>query len=891
MDELTRLKKENMQLKCILKELGYIFPSEDINLTSNQKLKIYMNYFKGRSDIYATKYWSQKNNKYQYTFECSNKFKAYCNINKGKRCHIDCPHCKTKSLTPETIMNHIRKPNQLVGLYPLLEDNTCYLLALDFDDDLWFENMLSVYRIAKMYSISCVMERSQSGHGGHLWIFFKDALKASKARKLGDFLLKEAMNTNKNLTFKSFDRMFPCQDYHTQKGLGNMIVLPLQYDAMRHGNTRFINEFQKIIEKPFHYLMSINKITEEQIDQIFKLQSFNLEKEFNDTRIHLIDQITDTLNIEENSLLHISKIGLHAKTILTLRKISSIYNPEYFKKLNLSFSVYNTPRILCEYIEDDKEIVIPRGLSETLYNYIEKNNIIQTINTCSGSPIDITFKGSLRPNQQKAADTLLQHHIAILEAIPGFGKTIIALYIISALKINTLIIVNSKDLLMQWIDKINEFIHYPKSDKKKEQYIGEYFGNKKKLKGQIDIALIQSLTNINDMSIIQKYGLVIIDECHHASSQTYRNVLRNLNAKYIYSFSGTAYRSDKRDKILYMYLGPIVYRTNKKELIKQRTYKQILIPRFTTFRIIDNQTNFIDICNNLYQNTKRNHLIINDVAKEMKNNRNIIILTDRKEHIQILYNKLKYYEYEIYCISGDISIKKRNQIKEKLKNSHNYLIIATSQLLSEAFDLPSLNTMFITMPMKFKGRVSQSVGRLHREYDEKKYIYVYDYVDTYVKQLDNMFKSRLKTYKDEGYECVEQKQIVEFNQVIFDKSNYEYFLHSSMSCANKNVVIFTSEIKLNRIQKLYSFFISLLAKGIKVYICIHKDYDETIYHYLKGICTKIIHIDNAINAIMIDEKEIWNGSSCYLGIQNRDLYYVKTKDEYIIEELVSKISN
>jgi len=387
------------------------------------------------------------------------------------------------------------------------------------------------------------------------------------------------------------------------------------------------------------------------------------------------------------------------------------------------------------------------------------------------------------------------------------------------------------------------------------------------------------------MKTIQKYGLVLIDECHHASSDIYRTVLRNINAKYIYSFSGPPERKDKLEKVMQMYLGNIVYRVDKQEMIKNRNYEQILIPIMTTFKIVDQDLPFHEIANKLYQNQKRNYLIIQDVVKKLKENKNIIILTDRKEHIQILYKELQYYDYDIYCMSGNNSIKERKAIRKQIEQSSHYIIIATSQLLGEGFDLPSLNTMFITMPISFKGRLSQYVGRLHRDYENQDLVEVYDYADIHVKVLQNMFQKRLKAYKNEGYNVIENEEIVKFNQTIFDKANYEYYLHSSMSHAKDNIIILVNDCKLYRIQILYSFLTSLLVKGIKIYICINKNYDQDILVYLEGVCTKILHTESYINAIMIDEKELWSSSSSYLGAQSHNLFYIKTSDNTIIEEL------
>lgn len=891
MDQLKKLKEENEKLKNILKELGYVYIDENVQLDKDKRLQIFMNYFKGRTDVYSKKYYHKKDKKYKYSFECQNKFKRdICPISKNQKCNNECKFYKPIPLSKNTLLNHMQKKENVIGIYPLLEDNTCYLLAMDFDDDLWFDNLLSVYRAAKKHSISCIMERSQSGNGGHLWIFFEQPIKASKARALGDFLIKEAMNNNKHLSFKSFDRMFPNQDYLTGKGLGNLIALPLQYESMLHGNSLFINEFEQPIKKPFHYLLSITKVKELYIDQLLNKQENDFKTFLNNTtQLQLSDTITQPLKIIEDSMIHISKYNLNAKTLLTIRKISSTYNPKFYERLRLHLSVFNISRTLCENIEDDYEICIPRGLLEKLYEYVDQDLIVYENKTQEGNDIDISFKGALYPNQQLAADSMLEHKIAMMEAVPGFGKTVIALYIISIIQKSTLIIVHNKELLLQWKEKIDQFIEYPKSKLKRDHYIGEYHSNKKKLKQHIDVALIQSLNNLKDITVLKNYGLIIIDECHHASSETYRNVLRHLNARFIYSFSGTPERKDKMDKIIYMYLGNVVYKTDKNELIENRNYEQILIPRVTSFKVIDQDKHYTEICNELYINAKRNYLIVQDINKEVKENKNIIILTERKEHIELLYNQLKYNDYDIYTMSGEISQKNRQSIIKKLKKSEHYILIATSQLIGEGFDLPSLNTMFLTMPISFEGRISQYVGRLHRDYENKKSVKVYDYVDMNVKVLQNMFQKRLKAYKKEGYKTFENNEIVQFDHTIFTKANYEYYLHSCMNRAKKNIVIFVNDCKLYRIQKLYSFLVSLIAKSIKIYICINREYDETITSYLEGVSTKILKSNSILNAIMIDEEELWTSSSSYLGVQNNDLYYLKTNDINIIEELKDKI--
>lgn len=890
-EELLKLQNENKKLKDLLKQYGYQYIDDNLILDTEMRLNIFMDYFKGRTDVYPYKYYNKKIDAYNFSaFKCLNYYKNdLCLVKQKKKCTSECILYKPKPLTKETILAHLSKDHCTIGLYPILEDNTCYFLAIDFDDDFWFENLLSVYRTARKYGLSCIMERSQSGQGGHLWFFFERAVKAKKARMLGDYILKDAMNTNKHLSFSSFDRMFPNQDYISGEGFGNFIALPLHRDATKKGNAYFINEYGEIINKQYHYLYSTKKITESQIDSLLKHEEVTLENLLDKDQVLLLDRISQPLSIREDSMIHISKKGLTAHTLNSIRKIAATKNPEFGLKLKLHFSVYNTPRTLTEYIEDDFTISIPRGLKNKLLQYTSPELITYESSLSEGNEIEVSFKGSPYSDQQEAIDQLIKNEVAMMVAVTGYGKTVTALALLCTLKTSTLIIVHTKSLLDQWKQKIDKFIDYPQSKLKRDHYIGEYHSSKKKLKHHIDVALIQSLANLDDFSILDNYGLVLIDESHHASSDSYRSVLRHIKSKHIYSFSASYKRKDHMEKVTEMYLGNIAYESDKEKILNNRTYEQILISRITTFNCIDKEKSFTEICNELYLNEKRNYLIVQDIIQEIQNNKNIIVLTDRKEHISIIYNQLKYQDYPIFRMDGSTSSKERNETIEQLHNNTQYVLIATSQLLGEGFDLPSLNTMFITMPISFEGRLVQYVGRLHRDYEDKSLVQVYDYVDVNIRMLENMFKKRLKTYKSEGYKAIENNQVVQIDQVIFDKSNYEYTLQNRMNKANKNIVIFAVECKINRIQRLQNYFIHLIANGIRVYICINRKYDEITENYLKGICTKVLNIDTKINGILIDETELWTSSTSYLGVQSNDLYYLKTDDSNLIDELKSKI--
>lgn len=690
------LKEENKKLRQLLIKYGYVF--NETKLNASDKMKIYRSYFKGRDDLYQVYY---KEAKFP---ACYNRSKGKCYLEDGRKKCSKCKNANFMPLTDAVIHGHTSTPGKKIGLYPLLKDNTCYLLAIDFDEDDWFDAMLSVYRIAKRYGLDSLMERSTSGNGGHLWFFFEDKVYAGKARKLAFFLLSEAMKVNKRLTFKSFDRLFPNQDIMPIGGFGNFIVPPMQYDAINNNkNTLFIDEDGILIKNQFIHLTNIKKINLSKIAEINQLSNENILK--NNISDEMVVKLTDEIKVIEDTMLKIYRLNLNALTLNEIKKLASIWNKDYFIFQNMHKPIYykTTPMVLSEYEVLDEYINLPRGLKERLMALFGSRLKIEE-KVEIGHEIEIEFKGSLFEYQENVINQAMKHEFGIIKAPTGSGKTIMALAMVAKYKVSALIILPGKELLKQWQKQIDTFIDYPKAKLKRDHYIGEYTGNKKKLKGNLDIATIQSLVNIQAISLLRQYGLVIIDECHHCASTTYRTVLKKINAKRVYGFTATPERQDGLEEITSMYLGGIIASVDEKDIVNYRNYDQILIPRFTTFSLLEEKSNFIELVDILSKNEKRNHLIIKDVIKEFNEKRNIIVLSERIDHLEYLYERLKYLDKHIYLYLGKTDKKEKADILEKLKyvTDFNYIILASAKLVGEGFDLPSLETMFMATP--FLGR-------------------------------------------------------------------------------------------------------------------------------------------------------------------------------------------
>lgn len=881
----------------------------NITLTSDEKVSVYMEYFKGRNDIMAIRYYSNKNQRFSYAPLCFHDFDdRLCMKAKGKK--INCLKCPNRDFMPYTkaLLNEHFKPKKFhkiinkevcLGIYPLLPNGMCYFVAIDFDENDWMNEMLCVYRVARRFQIDPLLERSQSGQGGHLWIFFQDAISAVKARNLAKMLLKIAMRENKDIDMKSFDRIFPNQDYVTNDGLGNLIALPLHYNAFCKGNSAFINEAGIIIHKQVEYLSTIEKLTESDIDRILmKDDAIDYFYDGNQVALSLYDDVkySKHLVIIENSMLQIKKNTCNALTLNMIKRMSSLVNPEYILKKKLHKPIFNTPYILSEYEETDQYIYIPRGLKEKL-NSVFANAFIEIYDeTIKGKNIDFKFKGELYNHQQEAINELLLHDIGMLHASAGFGKTVMAVYAMAEKHCSTLIIVPNLDLKKQWIEMINQFSLYPQSQKKKDSFIGEYTGSKKNLKGNLDIATIQSLANCNDLDILlEPYGMVIIDECHHIPAQSFRIVLKNIKAKYIYGFSATPDRQDGLEKVIYMYCGPKRYQVNKKKIIAEREFQQVLIPHFTNIKLLDKKDTYQEIIDEIYINEHRNFMIAKDIISACQKGRRCIVLSERVDHLKILFEKIRDVSPYVYILSSGMSKKQRNKIFNELDNlsiEKGFVLLSTSKLLGEGFDYASLDTLFLTLPVSDKNRISQYTGRIHRKYVGKKIVYVHDYVDIHIPMLETMFHKRLKAYHDEGYIDYTTDQKDQRINYIFDSDTYVQALEYDFHKAQKEIVVYSEKILLNKFKLHFDLIQKTAENGIHItFITSEKDIDAELKQYINGSGATILkkNIKKKLNFVIIDKTILWYGDMNIFGRIKSESTLIRINNKMLSEEIFEDI--
>lgn len=762
MQDYKQLQNENLYLKKLLAKLMHSqgtgnSSSKIITKKSSlqEKIQLFRELFKGREDVYALR-WESKNGAKGYTPACEFEWKKpLC-----QKPHIKCSQCQNRKLlllTDEVLIDHIRG-KKTIGIYPLLQNGTCMFVAIDFDKGKWKKDVLAFARTCEDLNVPYHIERSRSGNGAHIWIFFMEAVTAKLARTLGMTILKETKKKNADFLLESFDRLFPNQDTLPMGGFGNLIAIPLQREPGRKGNSVFIDETFTPYPDQWMYLSTVRKMTKTEIYGVLHAldEDEKIVREKSDSEwIPMPKEITLTLK----NGIHITKSELPATLVKKIIDIASLSNPKYYQAKQNRFSTKGIPRVIDCSEERQENLILPRGCFQGLCDLLEGLSIKVKIEDkqYSGEVIDAKFHGTLSLQQEEAMHTLLKHRQGVLSATTRFGKTVLATAIIAKRRVNTLVIVHRTLLIQQWVEKIAAFLNIPITE------IGQIGGGKNKITGKIDVATIQGLNYRGQLkSYIGQYGQIIVDECHIISAVTFESVLRQIRPQFVLGLTATPKRKDGMHPIITMQCGPIRYKINAKEQAKVRPFIHRLSPRKTNF--LTKETDFTKICEELIINSQRNEQIFDDVLHSLEDGRSPIILTNRLQHLQILSEMFCGFAKNIIVLSGNMKKKDQNKELEKLQKiseREERLIIATGKYIGEGFDDARLDTLFLTMPVSWKGTLQQYVGRLHREYDQKRKVQVYDYVDANVPLLKRMYEKRLTGYKAMGYRTSKEKSTTE----------------------------------------------------------------------------------------------------------------------------------
>ncbi|WP_455079608.1 TOTE conflict system archaeo-eukaryotic primase domain-containing protein [Prevotella melaninogenica] len=943
------LHKENEVLKSLLKIHGIEYETrmkEDMNkpiyslvsvptitLSIDERIRLFQSLFKGREDVFARRWFSKTTGKSGYQPVCINEWKQGICDKKKYRCVI-CPNRNFAPLTTQDMYRHLEGKDEyccdVVGLYAIMQDNNCAFLCADFDDKNckygYKEDVLAYVGVCREWLIPYAIERSRSGNGAHVWIFFEAPLPASKARRLGNAILTEAMTRNGQMSFNSYDRFFPNQDYLPEGGFGNLVALPLQGQARRKENSVFVDNDFLVYKDQWAFLYNLKKIQESTIDQLLRLHSqeelgkLSMSSENKPWVTPLPQNITQEdfhakVEIIKANKLYIPLKAVSAKVLNHLKRIAAFKNPEFYSKQALRLSTYAIPRIISCFDITNEYLAMPRGCEDATRSFLNDNAVTYTITdkTNHGNKISVSFQGEEREEQLEAINALLPYTNGILHATTAFGKTVTAAAIIARKKVNTLILVHSKALLKQWHDRLTEFLNidYPKHEEKNKRGrrkvfspIGCFDSSGNTLHGIIDIALIQSCLDEDGVKpFVQDYGMVIVDECHHVSSITFEQVLMSIKAHTIYGLTATPIRKDGHQPIIFMQCGPIRFSTDVKSQMAKQSFDRFLIPRFTSYNsILEDRLSIATLYKYLSEDEIRNNLIVEDICKAVNTGRTPIILTNRTVHVSVLAEKLKATIKNVISLTGAGTTREKREAMQRLQtipDSEQLVIVATGKYIGEGFDYPRLDTLFLALPISWKGLLTQYAGRLHREYEGKKDVRIYDYIDIHEPICDSMYRKRLKGYAAIGYKTINTAQPTLFDHIndisssiaenqIFNGSTFCRPYTSDLTKAKRSIVISSPKLYRTEQNPLVTLLKELTQQGIEILITTAAENEQTAFIQSKGLSVKV-KPKLTLYTTIIDKEVVWYGSINTLGYASKDDNMIKVTDIYLANELIEII--
>jgi superfamily II DNA or RNA helicase len=800
-EECARLRGENRKLRALLgmeddKQLqDAAVQSDDAAVTvqssQGEKISLFRNLFRGREDVYPVR-WESRNGRTGYSPACVHEWnKKLC-----QKPRVKCGVCDNRELLPvndEVIYDHLTGKHT-IGVYPLLRDETCWLLAVDFDKSTFVQDAAALKETCRVFRIPVAIERSRSGNGIHAWFFFQNPITAELARKFGSTLITATTARRPEIGLESYDRLFPSQDTIPKGGFGSLIALPLQHDLREGGNSVFLNDNFHPFDDQWTFLASVEKIQRQAIQKIVSdakkhasilgVRMSLIEDEVNkDPWIfppsgkkelpHIEGPMPGSVLAVFSNMLFIEKESVPPALLDRIIRLAAFQNPDFYRSQAMRLSTYGKPRIIKCAEDFPRHIGLPRGSLRELRELLKDNNIeleLQDERT-SGTPIEATFRGTLRPKQQSAVEKILAHDIGVLSAATAFGKTVAASAVIAERGANTLVLVHRRQLMDQWRTRLSEFLGVPitgagrkrkkhdgeEGENPSQHEIGQIGGGANQGTGFIDVAVMQSLYRKGVVSdLVAEYGQVIVDECHRVSAVSVESIMKQVKARYVLGLTATPFRKDGHHPIIMMQCGPIRYRATAKKEVQESPYEHVVNPRHTDFHLAaeEKDVSIQEIYSQLTRDENRNDMIFNDLLTSLEMKRSPLLLTERTEHVEYFAGRLEKFARNVIAMRGGLGKRQREEIAERIASipdEEERVLVATGRYIGEGFDDARLDTLFLALPISWKGTLQQYAGRLHRLYDRKKIIMIYDYIDSNVPVLMRMYQKRLKGYRAMGY--------------------------------------------------------------------------------------------------------------------------------------------
>jgi superfamily II DNA or RNA helicase/very-short-patch-repair endonuclease len=752
--------------------------------TPDLKIALFRSLFRGREDVYPRRFESFRTGKAGYQPACANEWvRGICEKPKI-RCS-ECLHQRWIPLTDQIIRWHLqgfddRGQPFVAGVYPMLRDDTCWFLAADFDGAGWVDDAGAVLAASAAKGVPANLERSRSGEGGHVWWFFEEPVPAAMARRLGTLLLTEAMEVRPEIGLGSYDRMFPNQDTLPGGGFGNLIALPMQKAARERGNSVFVDAALQPHPDPWSHLAHVRRISRAFMETVVATadrrhrilpivrvamdddpvmaEPWNRSTKAEDARAMTGGSLPTEVEVVLADRIYIPREAIPPALRIRLLRLAAFQNPQFFKAQGMRLPTRGIPRIISCGEDHPNHVALPRGCRPELDGLFRLLGIGVRYRDerFVGQPVDVRFVGELRPEQMKAAEALVPHDTGILEATTAFGKTVLGAWMIAHRRVNTLVLVHRQQLMDQWIERLACFLDVPRSR------IGSLGAGRRRLGGEVDVALIQSLSRHEDSnSPIRDYGQVIVDECHHLSAPSYEAVVRIARARFFLGLSATLSRRDGHHPIVQMQCGVVRHRVDAKRQAEERGFRHHVFVRPTGFRSSgapepDRRMEFQNLGQALIEDQDRNNMVVADAVAEVRAGRSPLVLTERVEHVDVLEAALRAAlpDAAIVVLRGGLGKRALAKVMASLKEiaaDVPRILVATGKFIGEGFDDSRLDTLILTFPVSWKGTIAQYVGRLHRLHHGKKEVRVYDYADLDVPMLSRMFDRRCAGYEAVGY--------------------------------------------------------------------------------------------------------------------------------------------
>ena len=740
-----------------------------VPLRTEEKVALMRRLFRGRHDAYALRWHSGTSGKSGYAPACGNEWRAGICEKPRVKCS-ECQHRQLLEVSDQVMYDHLAG-KIVAGVYPLLPDDSCWFLAVDFDDAEWRADSTAFVLSCRTAGVPVSLEISRSGAGAHAWIFFAQAVPARDARQLGSALLSHTCATTRQLALSSYDRLFPNQDTMPAGGFGNLIALPLQKRERALSRTVFVDDALQPYVDQWRYLASVVTMAASEITPairraigsatVLDVASGDEDDALPWVRAkpsvtHPTESLPATVRVTYANQLFVATAGVPQPLLNRVIRLAAFPNPAYFEAQSMRRSVWNIPRLIAMAEKFPAHIALPRGCDDALTALLDAHRIGRERDDQrhTGTPIDSTFRGTLRLPQRRAVDAMLAHDTGVLCAPTAFGKTVIAAALVAARSVNTLVLVHRMALLEQWCQRLHTFL----STNDGNLTVGQLGGGKATLTGQIDVAVMQSLVRRGAVdALVESYGHVIVDECHHVGAASVTAILRQVRARYVTGLTATPERRDGLQALVFMQCGPIRHRAAASG--SQPTACAVHVTRRRVTTVLESVVDIQEVFRLLAADAERTYTLVSQIARAFRDGRKVLVLTERTAHVESLRERITASVAEPVVLYGRMSPSARASrmaALESLPADAPRILLATGKLIGEGFDHAPLDTLVLAMPVSWKGVLQQYVGRLHREHASKTDVQVYDFADTGHAALERMWAKRQRGYRAMGYRIEEQ---------------------------------------------------------------------------------------------------------------------------------------